>query len=1075
MRGTLIAVALLALVAALAWALPVLPGIHGIAGYLPLHMLLETVAIVVAMLVFAVGWNAHSDRIPGNMVWLSCAFLGVGLLDFAHMLSYTGMPDFVTPGGPEKAINFWLLERSLATVALLAAVLMPPRPFASAATRYKLLAAVIGATAFAYWLFLYHQDALPHNFVPGQGLTAFKIVSEYAIIALNLAAAWVLWARRGAPQTFNVAALFGAACTMALGEFFFTLYASVTDVYNLLGHVYVVIAYLFFYRAIFVAAIETPYRQLRVSQNQLQATIDAIPDSLFELGLDGRYHDLHTPRRDLLAASIENLQDKTVDEVLPHEAASVVMSALREAWDDGHSYGKVIELPLAQGNRWFELSVSRKNAGKSDGPRFIVLSRDITERRQMEGALRRSEAMLHTLYDSTSDAVMLLDENGFIDCNKATLRMFGCATQEEFCALHPADLSPPEQPCGVDSMTLANERIAAAMAKGNNIFEWIHRRVNTGSDFSAEVLLSRMELDGRTILQATVRDITERKHAEELAHQFGSLLQGSFDEIYMFDAHSLHFLLASKGAEENLGYSSEELNQLTPLDIKPMFTVQSFEQLVAPLRGGDGKSLFFETIHRRKDGTTYPVEAHLQLMRGRTPVFMAIIQDLSKRKNSEARIELLSRTYRLLSRVNEAIVRAPNRSLLFEAVCNAAMTSELFRFIWIGMLDKSEHRVIPMARSGAEQGYTPEFNIRIDDESCREWPIVKAIREGVHVVRQDIGNETDCEQWQDEAAMRGYRSAGMFPIRETGVVTGTINVYSADEHFFTQDIIELMLELAADVSFALDVFAEKKRRGQAEAEIRQLNIHLERRVAERTHQLELVNKELEAFCYSVSHDLRAPLRSIDGFSQVLLKKYQGQLDATGKDYLNRVRRSSQHMGQLIDDMLQLSQVTRGPLKRDRVDLSAIAEQVVEELCKAQPGRQVRFILQQGMAVHGDAGLLRIAMDNLLGNAWKYSGKKAAAEIEFGAQNRPSDHGEERAFFVRDNGAGFNMDYAQKLFGAFQRLHGASEFEGTGIGLATVQRIIHRHHGKVWAEGKEEHGATFYFTLPQRERESEEAA
>jgi light-regulated signal transduction histidine kinase (bacteriophytochrome) len=252
---------------------------------------------------------------------------------------------------------------------------------------------------------------------------------------------------------------------------------------------------------------------------------------------------------------------------------------------------------------------------------------------------------------------------------------------------------------------------------------------------------------------------------------------------------------------------------------------------------------------------------------------------------------------------------------------------------------------------------------------------------------------------------------------------------------------------------------------QNEAELRQLNIELEHRVAERTRQLETANEELESFNYSVAHDLRSPLRSIDGFSRVLSNKYHDQLDATGQDWLERICRASQHMGHLIDDILKLSQVTRSPLKREPIDLSKIAENVADSLGRTNPERQVRFILQQGLSVQADHGLLHVVMDNLLSNAFKFTGKKADAEIEFGVR----DIDGKRAFFVRDNGDGFNMEYAHKLFGAFQRLHTANEFEGTGIGLATVQRVIYRHNGKVWAEAIEGLGATFYFTLPQMEQ------
>lgn len=442
-------------------------------------------------------------------------------------------------------------------------------------------------------------------------------------------------------------------------------------------------------------------------------------------------------------------------------------------------------------------------------------------------------------------------------------------------------------------------------------------------------------------------------------------------------------------------------------------------------------------------------------------------RDITERKNNEEKIDHLSRAYRLLSRVNEAIVRAQDRDELFAAICNAAVESRLFKFVWIGVLDENRSSVTPEAYAGAEEGYTDRLNIRLDDEHTGNGPTGRAIRTDSPLICQDIENDPSLLPWRDEALRRGYRASGAFPIHEAGSAIGAITVYAVDVNFFTRDITELMQELATNMSFALDVFIAKARRKLAEDEILLLNTELERRVQERTHQLGAVNQELEAFSYSVSHDLRAPLRSIDGFSQILLKKYHAQLDATGKDYLGRVIRASQRMGHLIDDLLKLSQVTRGALKREQVDLSKIAESVADELRKNNPARTVQYNLQQGLLVYADPGLLRVVMDNLLGNAWKYSGKKALAEIEFGTRDLDG----ETTYFVRDNGDGFNMNYAHKLFGAFQRLHGMHEFEGTGIGLVTVQRIINRHHGRVWAEAKEGEGATFYFTLPQRERES----
>ena len=228
----------------------------------------------------------------------------------------------------------------------------------------------------------------------------------------------------------------------------------------------------------------------------------------------------------------------------------------------------------------------------------------------------------------------------------------------------------------------------------------------------------------------------------------------------------------------------------------------------------------------------------------------------------------------------------------------------------------------------------------------------------------------------------------------------------------------------------------------------------------RAIELNAVNKELESFSYSVSHDLRAPLRSVDGFGQALLEDYSELLDAQGKDYIHRMRAASQRMGESIDGLLKLSQVTRSEMRRERVDLSRLVQAVAAELQTTQPLRCAEFVIQEGIVANGDAKLLRVVLDNLLSNAWKFTGSRELTKIEFGVT--PSGVGP--AYFVRDNGAGFDMAYVDKLFGAFQRLHAVTEFEGMGIGLATVKRIVHRHGGEVWAEGETEVGATFYFTL-----------
>ncbi len=288
------------------------------------------------------------------------------------------------------------------------------------------------------------------------------------------------------------------------------------------------------------------------------------------------------------------------------------------------------------------------------------------------------------------------------------------------------------------------------------------------------------------------------------------------------------------------------------------------------------------------------------------------------------------------------------------------------------------------------------------------------------------------------------------------------------------EVIDVLLSAIAErdakgeIVRSMAVLVDVTERKQAKEALQKAHDELEIRVQERTAELseanELLankNEELESFAYSVSHDLQAPLRSIDGFSKALLEDCADKLTDSGKDFLNRVRAASQRMGHLIDDMLHLSRVSRREMIPKKIDLSAMAKAITRELHEEQSERQVTFVITPDVEVSGDVHLLRIALENLLDNAWKYTSKHPRAKIEFGV----TEHEGKKAYFVRDDGAGFDTKFVGKLFGPFQRLHRSNEFEGNGIGLATVQRIIHRHGGRVWAEGAVEKGATFFFTLP----------
>lgn len=304
------------------------------------------------------------------------------------------------------------------------------------------------------------------------------------------------------------------------------------------------------------------------------------------------------------------------------------------------------------------------------------------------------------------------------------------------------------------------------------------------------------------------------------------------------------------------------------------------------------------------------------------------------------------------------------------------------------------------------------------------------------------------------------------------LLEGRRATFTTEERYLRKDqtpiwvglTVSLVRTVAGEPDYFITVLEDIARRKEAELGLKQLTEELERRVEDRTAALLAVNRELEAFSYSVSHDLRAPLRAIDGFSQVLVEDYAALLDDEGRDYLGRIRAASQRMSQLIDDLLRLSRVTRSELHRVPVDLTALALDVLQELASREPGRQVETLVTEGLVLEADPHLVRVLLTNLLGNAWKFTRHAAAPRIEVGALATLTGSESGPVFYVRDNGAGFDMAYAEKLFKPFQRLHRSTEFEGTGIGLAIVQRIVQRHGGRAGAEGTEGQGATFYFSL-----------
>ena len=435
-------------------------------------------------------------------------------------------------------------------------------------------------------------------------------------------------------------------------------------------------------------------------------------------------------------------------------------------------------------------------------------------------------------------------------------------------------------------------------------------------------------------------------------------------------------------------------------------------------------------------------------------------RDATSRVLAERRAERLTRIYATLSKADEAIVRIRQRLPLFEQVCRVLVEEGRLRMAWVGEID--EHGwIVPVAHAGAVQGYLDSIRISVLDVAEGRGPTGIAARERHHVFTKDIATDERMAPWRDAALAREYRSCAGFPLVVKDRCVAVLTAYASEPGFFDEEEVKLFDGLAADLSFALEAMQRDERRRAAEDELRGLSEELEQRVQERTHELRAANAELEAFSYSVSHDLRAPLRAIDGFSQIVLSRYADKLDADGRHALERVRAGSERMAAMIDSMLELSRLGRRPIEFREVDLSALAAEVVEDLRAAEPKRDMEVVIEPNVSAKGDSELLRVALQNLLGNAFKFTSQQPHARVQFG-RTEQSGHA---AIYVRDNGIGFDMNNADKLFHPFARLHSESEFSGTGIGLATVHRIIARHGGRAWAESAIGDGATFYFTLP----------
>jgi len=670
---------LLAVVQFLAWLSPPQFDTGGIRGYLPLHALFEVSSIVVAMMVFAVGWNAHSRMLPGNITVLACLFFAIGWLDFSHTIAYQGMPEFVTPNNADKQLNFWLASRLLAAIALFVVAIRPWSSFTTARTRYLLIGAMVGLTLLINWLVLFHQDALPRTFIPGEGLTPLKKNLEYFSIALNVITALLLWKKMRQQQPFNVPLLFGAVCVMGMGEFFFTLYTTMTGGYNVLGHIYKVISYLFIYRAIVVETIEYPYKRLAQTQENLAVAVSASNTGLWNWDLRSNSVIYSPEWKAQLGYQADELTGSyaTWERLLHPDDLAATPKALHDFLGSSSTdYESEFRLQHRDGSyRWILSRGKKLFDGNGVATNLIGSHIDITKRKENEIALllqaQRAEALLdlpriaeqmdeksfmqhgqemaENLTGSEISFIHFVNNGG----EEIELVAWSHRTLEHYCTA-AYDSHYPVSKAGIWADALREGKPVVF----NDYASYPHkhglpeghspllRLISVPVIENGKVVMltgvgnkntDYTDLDVETVqlISHEIWHIVQRTRSRNKLAHFSHVLEQSQNEIYLLNPRTWLFIDANQGALTKTGYSMEELKQMTPLDLKPEFTHESYETLLAPLLSAEENNVRFITHHRCKDGTLYPVEINLEMTHDEPPLLMQIALDITERQKAE--------------------------------------------------------------------------------------------------------------------------------------------------------------------------------------------------------------------------------------------------------------------------------------------------------------------------------------------------------------------------------------------------------------------------------------------------------
>ena len=684
--------------------------------------------------------------------------------------------------------------------------------------------------------------------------------------------------------------------------------------------------------------------------------------------------------------------------------------------------------------------------------RMLGAIQDITDRRRAEEEVRASRELLSRFIrhspiyafvkdvTATESRVLVASENYDRMIGVPGSQMAGKTMEELFPPEHAAKFTRDDQ-----EVVTRGEVLQVDEELGGRSYTTIKFPIPLGE---------RRLLAGYTI------DIQDRKEAEErrleAERRFRLLAEATSEGVVLIDGGRIFECNARFAAMH--GYEPSALIGRPFLDL---VAPESLE-FVSARHASDTTDRHRWTA-LRADGSTFPVEGDARLVpwEGRT-VRIKACRDLTEELRAASEGARVARLYAALIEINETIVRVRTPEELFEEVPRILVETGGFRMAWIGLKHGDSPRVDVAARHGDETGYLDGIEIRVDSRPEGLGPTGRAIREGQAQVCNDFLTDPSTLPWRDRAKRASWRASAALPIRRKGLPVGALTVYAVEVGYFGERERALLEETAADVSYALEHLDQAAETRRAEAEVRELNSELERRVEERTAQLEAANRELEAFSYSVSHDLRAPLRAIEGFAGMIVEDSSGTLSEETLRRLGVIRANARRMSALVDALLRFSRLTRHELQRERVDMGELARSAFEEAV-ADAATRARIDLRIGGMpdAEGDTSLLRQVWVNLLGNAAKYSAGRERPVVEVTAVPGEAT----TTYRVTDNGVGFDPRYVHKLFRVFERLHAPDEFEGTGIGLALVKRIVQRHGGEVSAEGREGEGACFSFSVP----------